>query len=308
MSRCNRAFRTDLPLRLLFEEPTIEGMARVLRGQPRASAFSPLVPLQPEGFKPPLFCIHPAGGTVFCYMNLARSLAPDQPVYGLQASGLEPNEPVATSLDQMAKEYLAAIRAMRPHGPYHLLGWSFGGLVAQAMARRLREMGETVAVLALLDTLPVARYGGTEPTDETILAELGNVLAAGLTERPASVDSLPELIAVARASGIFPSDFSTAQAERLLAVYSQTVRLPLSYRPERYQGDAILFAAADSSNPERLTEDWRPFIAGAITTIAIPCDHDDMTTPDSSARIAAVLAAAIQSDLPEPGEDLVAAK
>jgi thioesterase domain-containing protein len=310
MSRCNRMFRTDLPLRLLFEKPTIEGMAAILRGQKRPAAFSPLVPLRPDGFKPPLFCVHPAGGTVFCYMNLARSLAPDQPVYGLQASGLEPDEPLAQSIAQMAEGYLAAIRSVRPHGPYHLLGWSFGGLVAQAIACRLREMGETVALLALLDTSPLAEHGGSVPDDRAILAELGNVLALAGPGTPlaASIDNVPDLIEAARASGMFPSDFSAAQAERLLAVYGRTVRLPLGHRPERYQGDTMLFAAAESSDPEQLTERWRPFIAGAITTIAIPCGHERMTAPDSAARIAAALAAAIQSDLPQPDGELVAAK
>ncbi|HEX4113206.1 MAG TPA: AMP-binding protein, partial [Stellaceae bacterium] len=205
MSRCNRAFRADLPLRILFETPTIEGMARALRHRGGPRKFSPLVALRPDGFKPPLFCIHPAGGAVFCYMSLARALAPDQPVYGLQASGLEADEALAPSIARMADDYLAAIRAVRPRGPYHLLGWSFGGLVAHAIASRLRAAGETVALLALLDTAaPVP--GGELPDDRTIMAELGNVLAlAGSGARPETpVDNLADLARLAGASGMFP--------------------------------------------------------------------------------------------------------
>ena len=165
VNRVNRASHADLPLRVLFGEPTIEGIAEALRSERRTPSFSPLVALQPDGFKPPLFCIHPAGGTVFTYMHLARALAPDHPVYGLQASGLEAGETLAASIDQMAEDYLAAIRSVRPRGPYHLLGWSFGGLVAHAIAARLRRSGETVELLALLDT-GAPQPGAPLPTSE----------------------------------------------------------------------------------------------------------------------------------------------
>jgi enterobactin synthetase component F len=142
------------------------------------------------------------------------------------------------------------------------------------------------------------------------MAELGNVLAlAGSGARPETpVDNLADLARLAGASGMFPSDFDAAQTERLLAVYSQTVRLPLGYRPGPYDGDMLLFAAAEGSDPASLAASWAPFVAGTVTTTPIACAHERMTAPDSSNEIAAILAPLIQSDLPQPEAPQIAAK
>jgi thioesterase domain-containing protein len=309
VSRCNRRLGVNLPLRVLFERPTIEGMACTLRDPDRPTASSPLVALQPDGFKPPLFCIHPAGGTVFCYMNLAGEMAPDQPVYGLQAAGLEPGETLAASIGDMVDHYLGAIRELQPHGPYHLLGWSFGGLVAHAIACRLRTSGETVALLAMLDSQPPPA-GGHIPDDATLMAELANVLAfAGTGEAPtASIASLADLVQVARGSGMFPPDFTAAQTERLLAVYALTVRLGLGHRPDRYDGEVLLFAAGEGGDPDRLARSWAPFIGGGITTVPLACRHERMTAPEAAREIAAALQASIRADIADRDEELAAAK
>ena len=100
----------------------------------------------------PLFCIHAANGTVFPYMSLARRLPKHQPVYGLQSSGLEPNEELHSTVEAMAKAYLEEIRKVQPLGPYQLLGWSLGGLVAHEMACQLERIGESIELLVFLDT------------------------------------------------------------------------------------------------------------------------------------------------------------
>ncbi len=210
----------------------------------------------------------------------------------------------------MAEDYLRAIRSVRPHGPYHLLGWSFGGLVAHAIACRLRQAGETVALLALLDTSP-PQPGAAAPDDRTLMAELADVLAlAGPGTAPAApIENLAELTRIVRDSGMFPSDFSAEQTERLLAVYGMTVRLPLSHRPERFDGDVQLFAAtADGSNPERLAASWAPFVGGNVIITPVDCGHARMTAPESAKRIAAVLAELVRSEIPPPDEELIAAK
>ncbi|MGH6980344.1 MAG: alpha/beta fold hydrolase [Stellaceae bacterium] len=308
INRCNRAFDADLPLRVLFERPTIEGLAAILRGRQKPHAFSPLIALQPDGFKPPLFCIHPAGGTVFTYMHLARALAPDQPVYGLQAAGLERGETVAESIGQMAEDYLRAIRAVRPHGPYHLLGWSFGGIVAHAIAAKLRRAGEKVELVALLDSAAPQR-GGAAPDERTLMAALAQVVSmiGGGIAPEAPIENLDELTRIVRDSGLFPADFSREQTERLLAVYGMTVRLPLSHEPERFDGEVLLFAAGENSDPARLTESWAPF-AGSVTMTVLPCGHEQMTAPEAAQTIATAIKERIRSEIPGPDETLIAAK
>ena len=89
--------------------------------------WSPLVPIQPHGERTPLFCVHPAGGTVLCYYELARLLGDNQPFYGLQAPGIEVGREPLTQVEALAEAYLQVICSVQPDGPYYLLGWSFGG-------------------------------------------------------------------------------------------------------------------------------------------------------------------------------------
>lgn len=162
VARLRGELGVDVPVAMLVQAPTVEAMARALAAGERAVRL-PLVPLQTFGERPPLFLVHPAGGHVICYRGLAVSLAPDQPVYGLQPRGLEDGMEPIGSLPGMAAFYVEAIRRFRPRGPYRLGGWSFGGVVAWEMARQLRAAGEAVDLLALLDTAPL--------TDETLAAD-----------------------------------------------------------------------------------------------------------------------------------------
>jgi len=118
---------------------------------------SPLVPLQPAGSKQPFFCVHPIFGVVFPYYELACQLGKDQPFYGLQPVGLDGEQPPSICIEEMAKQYVKALREVQPQGPYFLGGWSFGGLVAFEMAQQLKKASQQVALLALIDTqAPIA--------------------------------------------------------------------------------------------------------------------------------------------------------
>jgi amino acid adenylation domain-containing protein len=141
-----------LPLATLFQFPTIELLANFLRDSDTSKPWSSLVAIQPEGSRPPLFCVHAAGANVLIYRPLSRHLGKDQPVYALQAPGLDGRTRPLTSVEEMAALYIKEIRASQPHGPYHLLGASFGGLVIYEMAQQLLAQNEEVALLAMLNT------------------------------------------------------------------------------------------------------------------------------------------------------------
>src|SRR5262245_29276875 len=210
----------------LFDSPTVAGLARHL-GQacPDAvreafgasalgeetilssslpTAHCPLptdlvVPLQPEGSRPPCFMVHPPGGIVVCYRALARHLGREQPFYGIRSRGLHDLHNVPDHLEDMAAEYVQAIRSVQPEGPYRLGGWSLGGVVALEMAQQLLAQGQSVALLALLDTsLPSgADNSGQEYGLDLTLEEL---------DRLAPDEQLPYLWEHVRKLGLIEED------------------------------------------------------------------------------------------------------
>ncbi|MBX9602037.1 MAG: SDR family NAD(P)-dependent oxidoreductase [Bryobacteraceae bacterium] len=151
-SQLKKVTGRELPLSRLFENPTVESLATELGGEAPPPVWSALVPIQPEGSLPPLYCIHGMGGTVVEYADLARHLGNNQPVYGFQARGLDGKQPMLSSVEAMAAHYLDELREFQPEGPYYMGGSSFGGLVAYEMAQQLIAAGQRVGVVALFDT------------------------------------------------------------------------------------------------------------------------------------------------------------
>ena len=154
-----KAFKKRPPLSGLFQEPTIEHLARLITQENPTTTPTSLVAIQPRGVKPPFFCVHELFGDVFCYANLARHLGDDQPFYALQARGLDGTEEPFAEIAAMAAHYIEAIRTVQPQGPYALGGLCFGGVVAFEMAQQLRSKGEMVSLVALLDSGVNSRRG-----------------------------------------------------------------------------------------------------------------------------------------------------
>ena len=143
----------ELPLVTLFEAPTIEKLAAILRQEGWESPWASLVPIKPGGSKPPFYCVHGVGGNILEYLDLAKYMDVDQPFYGLQAIGLDGKRPIENlTVEQMATRYIEEIRGFQPRGPYYIGGSSFGGLVAYEMAQQLTAAGEEVGLLAFFDT------------------------------------------------------------------------------------------------------------------------------------------------------------
>jgi non-ribosomal peptide synthetase component F/thioesterase domain-containing protein len=152
-AQISKEFQRKLPLSVLFEAQTIAQLAKVLETDTDSSGWSPLVAIQPQGSKPPFFCIHGGGGNVLIYRDLSRHLGDDQPFYGLQAIGMDGEKPPLTTIEAMASLYVKEIRRFQPYGPYHLGGYCMGGTVAYEAAQQLYAQGQEVALLALFDTM-----------------------------------------------------------------------------------------------------------------------------------------------------------
>ncbi|MBD2569977.1 amino acid adenylation domain-containing protein [Anabaena lutea] len=142
-----------LPLATLFHSPTIEELANILSQENDPVSWSSLVAIQSvRSSKPPLFLVHALGGNIIGYQTLVRYLDSEQPIYGLQAQGLDGKQPPHTRVEDMAAHYIQEIRTVQPHGPYLLAGFSSGGIVAFEMGQQLAAQGEQVALLAMFDT------------------------------------------------------------------------------------------------------------------------------------------------------------
>ena len=154
MHRIEQTLGQRLPLAALLQAPTVEQFATLLRQEGWSASWSSLVAIQPEGSRPPFFCVHGVGGNVVGFRDLARHMGTDQPFYALQPQGLDGKRPCRTSVAEMAESYLKEIRRVQPEGPYRIGGYSFGGLVAYEMAQQLRAQEQEVSLLALFDTYP----------------------------------------------------------------------------------------------------------------------------------------------------------
>jgi thioesterase domain-containing protein/acyl carrier protein len=185
--RLERRFGTAPSLDRLLPGLTVEKLARLLApAAAPARAASPLVAIQPAGDRPPLFCVHPSGGSVLCYLDLARRLGPSQPFYGLQGPDPHGGGEPCQRVEEMAAAYLEAVRRAQPAGPYVLGGYSFGGYVALELARLLAVQGGPPPLLLLLDSrAPAGTHGQPEGG---LVAELAAVLERhDLDDEPADL-------------------------------------------------------------------------------------------------------------------------
>ena len=151
-AQIEKTFDKNLPLATLFQAPTIEQLADILRQRGWATPWTSLVAIQPGGSKPPFFCVHAGGGQVFFYRDLAHRLGPDQPFYGLQIRSLNGVDAPHDTVEDMAAHYITEMRTLQPEGPYFLGGASFGGVVAFEMAQQLHAQSQKVGLIALFDT------------------------------------------------------------------------------------------------------------------------------------------------------------
>jgi thioesterase domain-containing protein len=152
MTKIERITGKRLPLASLFEKPTIERMARLLDLDGQTVTWDSLVPIKPRGSRTPLYIVHGAGLNVLLFNAVAMGLSPDQPVYGLQAKGLNGIDEPFACIEDMAAHYIEAIMRQNREGPFLLAGFSFGGIIAYEMARQLTAMGKEVKLVAVFDT------------------------------------------------------------------------------------------------------------------------------------------------------------
>ncbi|MFG3041233.1 amino acid adenylation domain-containing protein [Streptomyces sp. NPDC048330] len=297
ISRIRAVWDTRITISDLFQSPTPALLAEHIAAGSGADALGTVLPIRAataaNSGEAPLFCVHAVSGVSWGYAGLLPHLDQDRPVIALQARRLAGPHGAPASLEEMADDYLAEIRRIQPHGPYHLLGWSFGGLVAHAVAARLEAAGEEVALLALLDSYPLPDgFRAPEIDGRHVLTALLGTLGETVPVRCA--DTTPDIAELAEAlRGADPvlGALEHAQAAAVVAATLDNLRMRYRYVPDvAFAGDAVFFDATGTPAPLPGAAAWAPYLTGRIEEFAVDCEHARMTEAEPLREIGRVLA------------------
>ena len=288
----------EIPVRWMLSSPTPADLAmRIESGvcdddnasDGTALGLGVLLPIRTEGEQPPLFCIHPASGLAWCYHTLGQHISADRPIYGLQAPQISGESPGPRTIADIARRYFEEIRTVQPHGPYHLLGWSLGGVIAHAVAAEMRAAGQGVGLLAVLD----AEADGIDAsavatiTAGELVSNLGPVLGIDFVSVDATAEQAAQQISQ------FLGDRVTMDAttiHRLTEAYNLSIRAAAAWLPPVVDTDMVYFTAGRDRQADATGHHgWAPFITGRISNIEIDATHMTMTDKAAIVRIAEIV-------------------
>ncbi|MFC4377360.1 amino acid adenylation domain-containing protein [Nocardia halotolerans] len=285
---------TALTVAAFFADPTVAGLAARISAPGTGAAdltaaLSTVLPLSTRGSREPVLCLHPVSGLAWAYASLVPHLPEDRPVIGIQSPALsDPSFRPATPQD-LVDRYLAEIVAVQPHGPYHLLGWSLGGVLAHAVATRLQAAGETVASLTMLDSVPGADL--TDFRDELRHA----FIELGIPEQQLpGADRLTELDddTVAALHSMLAGEIPISPAE-FIGMYRgalHTVGLVTELVPQRFEGELTYFTALRTTGSDRGgASRWRPHVSAVIADHPVDTTHQQLLSTSAPAVIGPVI-------------------
>jgi thioesterase domain-containing protein/acyl carrier protein len=306
--KIQRQFHVCLPPDTIYRCPTIRTQATLLQETAAtAKEYHPLIfPLREGGSLPPLFCIHPLGGWLDHYLMILSAIDNARPVFGIRGRGLEPGEELPTTVEATARQQLDAIRTVQQTGPYHLLGFSNGGIIAFELACQLQELGENVTFLGILDvTAPATevryiktlatrlfpgRILGTIPAffERHLKAHPESRIYAGVLKSiraffhlvlfRSGAKSLPESISDTHSSVHFKDETLAPYPIESHANMKVQLNASWMYLPHKFKGDLVLFSTGPDPIlfPGDMTRGWGSNISGKCEVIAVPGDHSTL--------------------------------
>ena len=282
-AKIEKEFGKKLTLTALLQAPTVEEMARLVQNSDDAP-WSPLVALQAAGTKPAFFFVHGLGGTVMRFQALARHMAPDQPFLCFEAQGMDGNLPILDDVNAMAELYLKHLRQAQPEGPYYLGGYSFGGLVAFEMARRLADAGEEIRLLALVDTYFVV------PRAKSSL--VGRFFSLSAKQKLAYLNKR----ALRYRRGIKRRIDALSLPRPVKAVREACAVAEIQYRPSVFSGAVTLFRASEKAlrGLDDSNGGWEKHAGGGVEIHEIDGDHGNILNEPNVRQLAAALRARLE--------------
>jgi amino acid adenylation domain-containing protein len=302
MARISAEFGKELPLTVIFQAQTIEAMEQCINDAIDADDDRALVLLQPGApDRIPFFCVHPAGGDILGFHEIASALGSDQPFYGLQSLGRFLDERYHVSLEEMASHYVSEILTVQPQGPYQIGGHSMGAIVAFEITRQLELLGHSVDLLAIIDgelNIESAMIDTLLLVSDTF--ELG-ITRAELAPHPESemMDVIlrkakkrfSRVLEIAYDLDILPRGFRTRDAELFLNRIATNIDLATRFEPKPIQGKVHLFAATEYTENGKPVdiEVWRKHARGGLEVIEVPGNHISLMKSPHVTTLAACL-------------------
>ncbi|MDJ0597352.1 MAG: amino acid adenylation domain-containing protein [Crocosphaera sp.] len=305
LAEIEKVFAKQLPLAALYNFPTVEELATLISQEAKNydwEAIKSIIPIQPKGSKPPLFFIHMLGRGLDVCRPIISYLSPDQPIYGLNAQTTAKKLYFFNGVEDLATHYIMQMQRLQPKGPYFLAGISFGGTVAYEMAQQLLSQGETVALLALFDTLAPDAIQKL-PINEQIQLHWSNFVEQGFSYL------LDNSIQIIKGKSYKNRKRLKQQLSKMYLPFALRLNLPLSdemqylifqqenvealkkYTPKIYPGNLTLFIAQDRQFSPSYSIDpqlgWGKLVDGELTIYETPGTHIGMLLQESSAKILA---------------------
>ncbi|MGO2037128.1 MAG: amino acid adenylation domain-containing protein [Brevibacterium sp.] len=279
----NEALEAELSVQALFRSPTVEQLvleADRSGADSIAESLHRLLPLRSAGTKAPLFAVHPATGISWGFAAMLGGLDPQRPLIGLQMPGLSPDDPevmTAQTLTELADDYIAHLQTVQPEGPYHLIGWSLGGILAHRLATRLQERGESVEFLGILDAFPTGQERNADVGEGSELWT--NYLGANhpaITETTEGLDD-ERAMEILRENGDPLGNVTPETIAAMTSGFFTLARLIREAPVETFDGELLLFTATrDVPNGTPGPDSWHRFVTGDIHVTEVAARHSDM--------------------------------
>jgi amino acid adenylation domain-containing protein len=285
MAKINRRFNQSLPLAIMFTAPNIAALAKLISTK-EAASLDILVPIQTSGGEPPIFAVPGIGGNVLSLQPLSKALDSNQPFYGLQAVGLDGKMLPLSTVEQTAQANIVALKTIQAHGPYRLVGHSYGGVVAYEMARMLLEQGEQVSSLVLLDAVAPSVMQEEPATDEANELFQACTTASNLygihleidldrLRRSSNEETVRYIVSLLNDRGL---EITAGQLSAFYAVYRANLVCYRTYKPSKLssQIDISLYCAAQRRQEEPilpLDYGWNQLLQEPIRIFDVEADH-----------------------------------
>ncbi|EJP86579.1 thioesterase domain-containing protein, partial [Bacillus cereus] len=290
MSKIKKTFNVKIPLTVIFQSGTIAALAKQIDRNKIYKVNNSIVPLQPKGNKRPIFFVHPIGGHIISYFELAKYLGVKRPFYAFQSLGLESEETILTNIKEMANFYIKEMQNVQEEGPYIIGGWSFGGVVAFEMARQLVEKGIKVEAIILLDTWAPDIYNDSSEWDDLAVfmndlmkqynLEVSEELILGYKNLSMQDERIRYVISYLKNHSKFKQDIQVEDLEKMIQVFQTNLNAYRSYQPEKLDQDILLFTANHPHKENNHAEDdtlfWGKYVQKELKVIELNATHYSM--------------------------------